>query len=630
MKHLFLLLLFSPLIILSQTIVSTSPENKKAIVEESTGIHCGYCPEGHAILNTSSAQNPGQVLVVKYHEGGYAWDCDPNGGHDFQNQFAIDLGAQANASGQPVASINRTAFGANGTTAISRGAWAQEINNILQQPAYVNVGVEASINDNILNVKVEAYYTDDSPVNTNRLIVALTQDGTVGPQNGSQYNPDYIVSSAPNPNYQHGEYDYLHMDRLVYMLTDINGEPLNNTSSGTFVERCFSYTIPSLYNDVPVDLEQLKVTAYISESNNDIINGAQANALLNEENVCEVNQYEIFLSEIINPSGVVPVDEDETNEVSVVLTNLSNEAIPANGVTVWYEINNEYVSELVPNSINPGSSLTYTFSQNVDLSNLEGTFVVIAGIESEYDTYIDNNTIEIEAEIYSYCSPSIDCSYGDGFQNFTFADINNDSECEGYGDFTDISTDIVQGETYQMSFTTGYGSQTFRVWIDYNDDLYYSLDELIVDNPILANGQGPGTYTGSVEVIIPEDALLGSHLMRIKSAYAEYVPDDPCAITNYGETEDYMVNIVESLSLLEIDNSKIKIYPNPTNGIFNISLTGEELSYEIYNFIGQKIKFGVLNSGNNNLNISNQSNGVYFIKFYNSQGKSTDYKLIKK
>ena len=89
------------------------------------------------------------------------------------------------------------------------------------------------------------------------------------------------------------------------------------------MERCFSYTIPSLYNDVPVDLEQLKVTAYISESNNDIINGAQANALLNEENVCEVNQYEIFLSEIINPSGVVPVDEDETNEVSVVLTNLS-------------------------------------------------------------------------------------------------------------------------------------------------------------------------------------------------------------------------------------------------------------------------------------------------------------------
>jgi len=65
MKRLFLLLLFSPLIILSQTIVSTSPENKKAIVEESTGIHCGYCPEGHAILNTSSAQNPGQVLVVK-------------------------------------------------------------------------------------------------------------------------------------------------------------------------------------------------------------------------------------------------------------------------------------------------------------------------------------------------------------------------------------------------------------------------------------------------------------------------------------------------------------------------------------------------------------------------------------
>ena len=46
----------------SQSIVSTEPENKKAIVEESTGIHCGYCPEGHAIINNSISQYPNQVF----------------------------------------------------------------------------------------------------------------------------------------------------------------------------------------------------------------------------------------------------------------------------------------------------------------------------------------------------------------------------------------------------------------------------------------------------------------------------------------------------------------------------------------------------------------------------------------
>ena len=73
----------------SQTIVSTIAENKNAIVEESTGIHCSYCPDGHAILNQLIEQNPNDIFVIKFHEGGYAWDCDPNGGHDFNNALSL-------------------------------------------------------------------------------------------------------------------------------------------------------------------------------------------------------------------------------------------------------------------------------------------------------------------------------------------------------------------------------------------------------------------------------------------------------------------------------------------------------------------------------------------------------------
>ena len=37
-----------------------------------------------------------------------------------------------------------------------------------------------------------------------------------------------------------------------------------------------------------------------------------------------------------------------------------------------------------------------------------------------------------------FCTPSMDCSVGDGFQLFQLGDIDNESECEGYGDFTDL------------------------------------------------------------------------------------------------------------------------------------------------------------------------------------------------
>ena len=47
----FTILFLTSLVIHSQTIVSTSPENKKVVLEEFTGITCGYCPDGHAIAN---------------------------------------------------------------------------------------------------------------------------------------------------------------------------------------------------------------------------------------------------------------------------------------------------------------------------------------------------------------------------------------------------------------------------------------------------------------------------------------------------------------------------------------------------------------------------------------------------
>ena len=109
MKKLYFITLtiFSFSFSFSQTIVSTNVENKNAIVEESTGIHCSYCPEGHAILDQAIDQYPGDVFVIKYHEGGYAWDCDPNGGHNFAIPYAEQLGSQAIATGQPAASVNR-------------------------------------------------------------------------------------------------------------------------------------------------------------------------------------------------------------------------------------------------------------------------------------------------------------------------------------------------------------------------------------------------------------------------------------------------------------------------------------------------------------------------------------------
>ena len=74
---------------------------------------------------------------------------------------------------------------------------------------------------------------------------------------------------------------------------------------------------------------------------------------------------------------------------------------------------------------------------------------------------------------------------------FAFGDIYNESGCEGYANFMDQATDLIAGNYYGMTIASGYSSQ-YRVWIDFNDDYQFTNDELIVDNPVLANNQGTG------------------------------------------------------------------------------------------------------------------------------------------
>ena len=70
------------------------------------------------------------------------------------------------------------------------------------------------------------------------------------------------------------------------------------------------------------------------------------------------------------------------------------------------------------------------------------------------------------------------------------------------------------------------------------------------------------------------------------------------------------------LSVNEIKNANTpKIFPNPTNGTFEIEMTGleDETEYTIYNLLGKKVSQGFIGT-NNKVNVENLSKGVYFLK----------------
>ncbi len=381
---LFILLLSSLGYISAQTIVSTTPENKNAIVEESTAIHCSYCPDGHAMLNQIIDQNPNDVFVIKFHEGGYAWDCDPNGGHDFNNALANQLGNMAAANGQPSASVNRQVFSnlsMTGGTAMSRGYWNTAISQVLQESSYVNVGIEAEINANVLTVHVEAYYTASSPQSSNFLHIAITQDETIGPQLGAtDFNPSYVVSSSPNSNYGHNEYDYRHMDRLVDMIDGISGDEIATTSTGSFIDRTYTYTIPDMYNDVPVDLAEIEVAAFIT-GGDEIINGYKVQA------VYTPLAYDVAVVSIDSPSTGVLSDNEN---IIVTLENFGENTV--SNFDISYQVNSgNAITESFTGSLAYNETSQFTFYTTYDFST-PGDYEIVASTSMTNDENNSNDS----------------------------------------------------------------------------------------------------------------------------------------------------------------------------------------------------------------------------------------------
>jgi len=107
---------------------------------------------------------------------------------------------------------------------------------------------------------VETYYTGNSPESTNFLNVVLTQNNIKGPQFSSWFNPDAITPDGA----------YMHQHMLRDMITGQWGDEVSPTSSGTFIDNTYTYTVPESINDVPIRLGDLEILSFISETEKEV------------------------------------------------------------------------------------------------------------------------------------------------------------------------------------------------------------------------------------------------------------------------------------------------------------------------------------------------------------------------
>ncbi len=277
--------------------------------------------------------------------------------------------------------------------------------------------------------------------------------------------------------------------------------------------------------------------------------------------------------------------------------------------------------------------ITYDIAEDATTGNYVNADLVSVAIDNG-DAQLHNSTNTSDGLLinYIYCEASSNAAvvFFQNISNFHLRNINNDSEATGYSDFRHLSTELALADTYNFTLTNGQGNPSDNtrcaVWVDWNIDGDFEDENELA---FIAD-EAQDIFEG--EISVPYNAKLGLSTLRIRIWDTNDEPITQCGISNYGEVEDYSVNLVELVDITENKQLDIFIYPNPNKGSFYVDcrlVKEEDIKLEITDLTGKIISKQNLNSEVNFINIKNLTKGIYIINIKYGN-KSINEKIIVK
>jgi cyanophycinase-like exopeptidase len=203
----------------------------------------------------------------------------------------------------------------------------------------------------------------------------------------------------------------------------------------------------------------------------------------------------------------------------------------------------------------------------------------------------------------TYCASKGNSATSEWIAKVAIGSINNTSGINGgYADFSAQSTTITKGTAATLTLTPGYSAKRslyWKVYIDYNNNGVFTD----------AGEEVYGIFSRNIltpSITAPAAAVTGSVRMRVIVSYNSIT--SPCGTYNYGETEDYTLNISasaaktvvlkesiadESVAINDSLSKKLVIYPNPAKEDFNLEFDSQKedtVSIKIFSLRGNEEK----------------------------------------
>lgn len=147
--------------------------------------------------------------------------------------------------------------------------------------------------------------------------------------------------------------------------------------------------------------------------------------------------------------------------------------------------------------------------------------------------------------------------------------IDNSSvrDATGYHDYTSLSATVAKNSNNTLNITiigySGGANDEIYTWVDWNQD--GDFDD--AGEAILVNKSS--NLSGAAIITVPAGAATGTTRMRVKVAYGNTAN---CGSFNYGEVEDYTLNVVPAGSVTRVSTGDmaqvasdllLSSYPNP-------------------------------------------------------------------
>lgn len=646
----------------AQTFVDTTVQNKSVVLEEYTGVRCGFCPDGHKRANDFAKQNPGRVVLVNIHTGSYA--APRQGYPDYTTTGGDQIAGHSNVqiSGYPAGSVQRRIFAnpQRSGTASSRGVWARDGGIVLGETSPVNAAVKATY-DNVkkeVSVVVEAYFTDNAPGTANRITVGITQDGLKSAQSGAAANPDNIDSDGL----------YIHNHMLRDFITPAFGDLIGANTKGTFFTKTYTWSVPNDIKGHAVAVQNLSAFVIIAEDQQKILTGAEAKVELPASLRTDLN----VASKVSEPTGMcngdlTPSFEVENKDVNDITSFKMSYTL--NGGTPVVETytgtlkQGQKATVTFPKiTLAPGTYNTISYSRPYDISgglidvnggSIEGgTYAVVkqkafnADIKEDFTNVSDLNSFP--ANWIQYAEGNLD---GRVYVGSSVGQAGTSSRGQGYwvslswGNVGDKSGFII-GEldktgmdTAIVNFSTAYaqlrGGEPDKVSLLVSEDCGDTWTSAWSKSGADLKPYG----TNSSSILVPTVAGNWSDWEADISSYGDAVLLKLEVETGKGNSlwlDDIGIRMAKTdfTSVAEnAINSKVSVYPNPAKSVATVSLNGADWNNAVVSLIDVtgKVVSTQVASGSNDiiLNLSQVEAGVYNVQVSEESSVSVTRLVVK-